>query len=77
MTLQVYKSSESLGNTSIRAHPTLNRRKEFDIIFQLYTHTGIPNLWGIQVYVYYQTLHLNKLIKIITRPHMHTSLLNL
>jgi hypothetical protein len=75
--LHTYKSSEPLGNTNIRVHPTLNHRKEFNIIYWLYTHTGLPNLWRIQLYVYYQSLHLNKLINIITQPHTHSSLRNL
>jgi hypothetical protein len=72
MALHAYRSSEPLENTSIRADQALNHRKAFNIIFRLYTHTVLPNLWGIQVYVYSQTLHLNKSINSIIRPHMHT-----
>jgi hypothetical protein len=72
MALHEYNSSEPLGNAIIRVHPALNHRKTFNITFLLYTHTVLSNVWGIQVYVYSQTLHLIKSINIITWHHKHT-----
>jgi hypothetical protein len=56
MTLHAYNSFEPLGNTSIRAHPTLNHRKAFNITFRLisihffqpfeeYKYTYTPKLY--------------------------------